>query len=80
MKHISLKTQVNICVAFVWTGAVVALLSKVLGTWCLWVGIGIVAVAAVCRYSLIRCPHCGHKLTEGKTVPKRCPNCQEELH
>ena len=79
MKKLSLKAQVNICVAFVWIGALVALMSKFYGTWCLLLGIAILLAAAVCRYSLIRCPHCGHKLTEGKTVPPRCPNCKGEL-
>ena len=79
MKKFSLKTQLNICVSFVWIGAVLALLSKVVGPWCLWLGLAILVVAAACRYSLIRCPHCGHRLIEGNRIPAQCPKCKEAL-
>ena len=79
MKKPSLKTQMRLCIGAVWAGALLAVLSKNLGQWCLWLGLAIVVVAALCRYSLIRCPHCGYKLAEGKTIPKCCPNCKEEL-
>ncbi len=80
MKKLSPKKQVQLCISFVWIGAVVAMLSKMLGTWCLWVGFGIVVVAGICRYTLIRCPHCGYKLVEGNSVPRRCPKCEGDLH
>lgn len=80
MKKPSLRTQVKICVGAVWFGALLAIMSDMLGKWCLWLGMAVVVVAAICRYSLIRCPHCGYKLAEGKTVPPRCPKCGEELH
>lgn len=80
MKKPSLKTQVQICVSAVWLGALLAILSRNWGQWCLWLGLAIVVIAALCRYTLIRCPHCGHKLTEGKTLPKFCPNCKGELY
>ena len=79
MKKLSLKLQLNICLGFLWAGALIAVLSRVLGQWCLWLGIAVLIAAAVCRYSLIRCPHCGHKLVEGNRIPPRCPNCKEEL-
>ena len=79
MKKLSLKTQLSICISFVWIGALLALLSKVAGAWCLWLGLAILVAAALCRFHLIRCPHCGHKLIEGKQIPPRCPNCKEEL-
>ena len=80
MKKLSLKTQLNICLGFLWAGALFALMSRFWGQWCLWLGIAVLVTAALCRYSLIRCPHCGHKLTEGKRIPPHCPNCHEELH
>ena len=79
MKKLSPKKQVQLCVSFVWAGALVAMLSKALGAWCLWLGLGIVVVAAICRYTLVRCPHCGHKLVDGQTVPRHCPNCGGQL-
>ena len=80
MKKISLKLQLNICLALLWAGALIALMSRFYGQRCLWLGLAILVAAAICRYSLIRCPHCGHKLIEGKRISKCCPNCQEELH
>ena len=73
------KTKVKVCIAFVWTGAVIAVLSQTFGSWLLWVGIAITIVAGICRYTLIRCPHCGHALTEGQGVPSKCPHCGESL-
>lgn len=80
MKKPSLKRQVKLCVSFIWIGAVIALLSQTFGQWLLWAGIGIATAAALCRYTLIRCPHCGHKLVDGNTIPAHCPNCGEELN
>ena len=79
MKKPSLRTQVKICVSAVWLGALLAILSQTVGKWCLWLGMAVVVVAAICRYTLIRCPHCAYKLTDGKTVPPRCPHCGETL-
>lgn len=79
MNKPSVKTQLKICTAFVWIGAVIALLSRNFGTWLLWVGIAVAIVAAVCRYTMIRCPHCGKPLTDPQGVPKQCPFCGEEL-
>lgn len=73
------KTKVKICVAFVWVGALMAVMSRYMGSWLLWAGIAVVVVAAICRYALIRCPHCGCKLAEGQGVPSKCPNCGESL-
>ena len=73
------KTKVRICVAFVWIGALVAILAPTFGNWCLWTGIAIVAVAGTCRYTLIRCPHCKHALLDGSGVPSKCPYCGESL-
>ena len=73
------KTKVKICVAFVWIGALIAVMSRYMGDWLLWVGIAVVAVAGICRYTLIRCPHCGQKLMDSQGVPSKCPNCGESL-
>ena len=78
-KKTNLRIKVKISVAFVWIGALVALLSKMFGPWCLLAGLGIATVAAVYRYTMIRCPRCGHKLIDGKTIPALCPKCGEEL-
>ena len=78
-KKPNLRLRLKISVAFVWIGALVALLSKALGGWLLWVGIGIACLAAVYRYTMIRCPHCGQPLVYGKTIPAKCPNCGEEI-
>ena len=78
-KKTNLRLKLKISVAFVWIGAVVALLSKVFGGWCLLAGLAIAAAAATYRYTMIRCPRCGHKLIDGKTVPALCPKCGEEL-
>lgn len=79
MKKPSVKTQVKICVTFVWIGALMALLSRSFGGWLLWAGLAVAAIASVCRYTLIRCPHCGCKLVDGQGVPNKCPNCGESL-
>ncbi len=79
MKKLRLKTKINICIGFVWAGAVLALLSRMLGSWCLWAGLAILVVATLFRYGLLRCPHCGHPLSDGKQVPSVCPKCGEEL-
>ena len=79
MKKPSIKTQVKICVSFIWIGALISLLSQTFGAWLLWAGIAVTAVAAICRYTLIRCPHCHHRLADGQNVPARCPRCGESL-
>ncbi len=79
MKKLSLKTQMQLYITMVWIGAVVALLSRVLGPLYLWIGISIVVAGTICRYTLIRCPHCGHKFLDGNKLPYRCPNCEGEL-
>ena len=43
------------------------------------VSIAVMAVGIVWRYTLVKCPHCGCKLNESKTIPSKCPNCQETL-
>ena len=74
-----IKTTIKVSVALVWIGALLALMAKYVGTWCLWVGLAMVVGAAIYRYTMITCPHCGHKLIEGKEAPKKCPNCGESL-
>ena len=54
MKKLSLKLQLNICLAFLWAGALIALMSRFYGQRCLWLGLAILVAAAVCRYGLIR--------------------------
>jgi hypothetical protein len=78
-KKVNLRLRLKISVAFVWIGALVALLSKVFGTWCLWLGLAIVVVATLCRLTLIRCPYCGFRLAEGKNIPPCCPSCGGEF-
>ena len=78
MKKLSLKTQLNICLGFLWAGALFALMSRFWGQWCLWLGIAVLVTAALCRYSLIRCPHCGQPVLDIKTNPGKCPHCGGE--
>ncbi len=74
-----LKTKINLCIGFVWVGAILAVLSRVLGDWSLWVGLAIFVAATFLRYGLLRCPHCGHSLSERKQVPANCPKCGKAL-
>ena len=74
-----LKTKINFCIGLVWAGAILAVLSRVLGDWSLWVGLSIFVGATLFRYGLLRCPHCGHTLSERKQVPDRCPKCGKDL-
>ena len=78
-KKVNLRLRLKVCVAFVWIGALVALLGRALGSWCLWLGIGIALVATICRVTLIRCPYCGFRLAEGKSIPPCCPSCGGEF-
>ena len=77
-KKVNLRLRLKVTVAFIWVGAVVALLGKAF-SWCLWLGIGIALVAAICRVTLIRCPYCGFRLAEGKNIPPCCPSCGGEF-
>lgn len=45
-----------------------------------WIGLVTVIIAVVLRFTAVRCPHCGHLLTESKKIPAQCPKCDEELH
>ena len=78
-KPIHPKTMLRLCITVLWIGAAIALLSRTLGPVWLWVGLGITLAGAIGRYSLVKCPHCGCKLNESKTIPSKCPNCQETL-
>ena len=78
-KKVNLRLRLKISVAFVWVGALVAMLSKALGTWALWLGITIVIAATAYRYTMIRCPYCGFRLAEGKNIPPCCPSCGGEF-
>ena len=80
MKKPSVKKLVRFSVALVWIGALVALVSRTAGQWCLWTGIGIAAVGVVIRYALVRCPNCGGRITDSNQLPERCPNCGEKLN
>lgn len=75
----NIAKKLKISVAFVWIGAVIALLSRYTQPWMLWVGLAIVAVAAVYRFTQIRCPHCGQPVLDTKTTPGKCPHCGEAL-
>ena len=44
-----------------------------------WVGLGIVILAVIFRFTMIKCPYCGHPLTQSKSLPDRCPQCDKEL-
>ena len=79
MKKLSLKVQMQLYIGMVWVGAVIALLSRVLGPLFLWIGLAIVVTGAVCRYTLIRCPHCGFRFVEENKIPHRCPKCEGAL-
>ena len=75
----NLRLRLKVSVAFVWIGALVAMLSKLLGTWALWLGLAIVVAATVYRYTMIRCPYCGFRLAEGRNIPPCCPSCGGEF-
>ena len=79
MNKMPVKTQVKICTTFVWAGALISLLSQTFASWMLWVGIAVTAIAAVCRCTLIRCPHCGHRLVDNQSIQHGCPNCGGNL-
>ncbi len=79
MKKMSLRKKINICLIFVWIGALLAALTGVLGEWSLWVGILIFGVAAFIRFGLLRCPHCGQPLSERSRIPDNCPMCGGKL-
>lgn len=79
MKKMSLRKKINICLVFVWIGALLAALTGVLGEWSLWLGIVIFAVAAFIRFGLLRCPHCGQPLSERSRIPDNCPMCGGKL-
>ena len=74
-----IKTKIKVSTGLVWIGAMLAVLTRYIDTWCLYVGLGIVAVGVIYRYTMIRCPHCGYKLIEGKEAPAKCPGCGESL-
>ena len=75
----NIKTKIKVSTALAWIGAVIALMAKYVNTGLLWVGLALVVAAGIYRYTMIRCPHCGHKLIEGKEAPKKCPSCGEDL-
>ena len=75
----NLRLKLKVSVTFVWVGALIALMAKMFGPWCLVAGLSIAVIAGIYRYTMIRCPRCGHKLIDGKTIPARCPKCDQEL-
>ena len=79
MNKMSLRKKINICLIFVWIGALLAALTGVLGEWSLWLGILIFAAAAFIRFGLLRCPHCGHPLSDRRQIPDNCPMCGGKL-
>ena len=79
MEKMSLRKKINICLVFVWIGALLAALTGVLGEWSLWVGILIFGAAAFIRFGLLRCPHCGQPLSERSRIPDNCPMCGGKL-
>lgn len=79
MKKLTLKKKINICIGFVWVGAILAVLSRVIGDWSLIAGLAIFVGATFLRYGLLKCPHCGHPLSERKQIPAKCPKCGQEL-
>jgi hypothetical protein len=79
MKNISLRKKINLCIVFVWIGAILALLSGLLGDWSLWLGVLIFGGASFVRFGLLRCPHCGQPLSERRRIPDNCPACGGKL-
>lgn len=67
-----------------WLGAIIAVvgyfLDGLLHQILPWVGLVLVIGSVVMRFTMVRCPHCGHLLTEGKAIPVRCPKCDKELN
>lgn len=82
-KTYSVKTRYKIYNILAWLGLAIALVGCLLGgeirTILTWIGIAFVTLAVIYRFTAVRCPHCGHLLTESKTMPDKCPKCQEEL-
>ncbi len=67
-----------------WLGVIIAVVGYFLGgtgkAVLPWVGLALVVLAVIYRFTQVRCPHCGNHLTEGKSIPARCPECHKELN
>ena len=73
------KKLAQLCVMLIWVGALVALFANSVDRRLLWVGLAIAVVALILRTVIVRCPTCGTRLTDMKSVPDRCPHCGEKL-
>ena len=45
-----------------------------------WVGILMVAAGMLWRFLFIKCPHCGSKLYNVRSLPEYCPDCGGKLN
>lgn len=83
-KTYSVKCRQKIYSACSWLGVIVAVIGYFLGGTLKavlpWVGLVLVALAVVYRFTMVRCPYCGNHLMESKTIPDKCPECHKELN
>lgn len=82
-KTFSVKTRNKIYNAIAWAGVAIAVVGLALGdsikTILTWVGLAFVVLAVIYRFTMVKCPYCGNRLMESKTIPDKCPECHKEL-
>lgn len=82
-KTFSAKTRNKIYNAIAWAGVVIAVVGYFLDgnikSILTWGGLAFVVLAVAFRFTMVKCPYCGNRLTESKTIPDKCPECHKEL-
>lgn len=83
-KEYSVKKRYQLYNILSWLGVAIALFgfflegsTKSVFT---WVGLGFVVIAVIFRFTMVKCPECGNRLAQSKSIPDRCPECDKELH
>ncbi len=83
-KTFSAKTRNKIYTAIAWAGVAITMagyfMDGILKPILTWGGLGVVVLAGVFRFTMVKCPYCGNRLTESKTIPDKCPECHKELN
>ena len=82
-KKFSVVTRKRNYTILSWVGVAVAVLGYFMDgaphKFLPWVGLGILILAIIFRFTMIKCPYCGHPLTQSKSLPDKCPACDKEL-